>query len=39
MNSDIAKISRLYENTYNDFIKNGNSEKDSINYVMLTIYV
>lgn len=29
MNSDIAKISRLYENTYNDFIKNGNSEKDS----------
>lgn len=29
MNSDIAKISRLYESTYNDFIKDGNAEQDS----------
>lgn len=29
MNSDITKISRLYENTYKEFIKYGNEEKDS----------
>jgi len=29
MNSDIAKISRLYESTYNDFVKDGNAEQDS----------
>lgn len=29
MNSDITKISRLYENTYKEFIKCGNKEKDS----------
>ena len=29
MKSDIAKISRLYESTYSDFISNGFKEKDS----------
>lgn len=29
MKSDIAKLSRLYENTYSDFINNGFKEKDS----------
>ena len=38
MKSDIAKISRLYESTYSDFISNGFKEKDSF-YLLNDILV